>query len=192
MTLKLSDNAVLLNQSSETDPTMVLNHPLKHIAIAESYIANGDVIGVSQRQPVNGPHPWQIYGISVRVELHFMAYDRTTIRNNTFHMVEADAAEIFDRYGILADTYGAMIDPKGADGTTELVIEGNTFTMDAPVGFLSCTKVYGYPLREPGSICISSVVLFPLPLNDCPSKRHFSTNTMASIPCPPHLRLKVT
>ena len=33
---------------------------------------------------------------------------------------ETDVAEIFDRYGILADAYGSMIDPKGADGTTEL------------------------------------------------------------------------
>lgn len=63
--------------------------------------------------------------------IRFMAYDRMTIRNNTFIMKEAAGAEIFDRYGILADSYGSMIDPKGADGTTELTIEGNTFTVEA-------------------------------------------------------------
>lgn len=60
-----------------------------------------------------------------------MAYDRMTIRNNTFILEETDVAEIFDRYGILADAYGSMIDPKGADGTTELTIEGNQFTVNA-------------------------------------------------------------
>lgn len=285
MTLKLSDNAVLLNQSSETDPTMVLNHPLKHDKAegGSNIIIEGGIWDMNGRldadgNPINLPGMRSVHGLAlgyannvtirnvtfrdcynghvfrfaamdqvlvencrfegqsfrgsgnkttelIQIEpgslkgypytlvqdkkpttnvtirgcyfggseaapqymvaigthsqqagvkcsdiliedctfdsavlaaIHFMAYDRTTIRNNTFHMVEADAAEIFDRYGILADTYGAMIDPKGADGTTELVIEGNTFTMDAPgVTGITVTGNNGSP-KKPSDILIKN------------------------------------
>ena len=57
--------------------------------------------------------------------IHFMAYDRITIRNNIF-TITSDSEQI-DRYGILADTYGSFIDPTGAESTTDFTIEGNTF-----------------------------------------------------------------
>lgn len=56
--------------------------------------------------------------------IHFMAYDRITIRNNIF-TITSDSEQI-DRYGILADTYGSFIDPTGAESTTDFTIEGNT------------------------------------------------------------------
>jgi plasmin/fibronectin-binding protein A len=86
--------------------------------------------------------------------IHFMAYDRMTIRNNTFILEETEVAEIFDRYGILADAYGSMIDPKGADGTTELTIEGNQFTVNASgaVG-VTVTGNNGSP-KKPSDIVI--------------------------------------
>lgn len=67
---------------------------------------------------------------STYATIHFMAYDRITIRNNTFNLTSN--SDQLDRYAILADTYGSFIDPTGADSTTELTIEGNTFNVDAP------------------------------------------------------------
>lgn len=283
MTLKLSDNAVLLNQSQETDPTMVLNHPLKHDkaeggsniiieggiwdmngrldadgtpinlpgmnsvhGLALGYASNATIRNVTFRDCYNGHvfqfaamdqvlvencrfegqslkgsgnrtteliqiepgslkgYPYTLvqdkkpttnvtirncyfggseaapqymvaigthsqqagvkcsdiliedctFDSAILAAIHFMAYDRTTIRNNTFHLEEAEAAEIFERYGILADTYGAMIDPKGADGTTELTIEGNTFIMDAPGSTgITVTGNNGSP-KKPSTIVI--------------------------------------
>lgn len=83
--------------------------------------------------------------------IRFMAYDRITIRNNTFILKETETAENFDRYGILADTYGSMIDPKGADGTTELTIEGNTFTVEAAGAIgITVTGNNGSPKKPTG------------------------------------------
>lgn len=62
--------------------------------------------------------------------IHFMAYDRITIRNNTFN-ITSDSDQV-ERYGILADTYGSFLDPSGADSTNEFTLEGNTFNVDAP------------------------------------------------------------
>ena len=62
--------------------------------------------------------------------IHFMAYDRITIRNNIF-TITSDSEQI-DRYGILADTYGSFIDPTGAESTTDFTIEGNTFDVSDP------------------------------------------------------------
>ena len=62
--------------------------------------------------------------------IHFMAYDRITIRNNNF-TITSDSEQI-DRYGILADTYGSFIDPTGAESTTDFTIEGNTFDVSDP------------------------------------------------------------
>lgn len=285
MTLKLADNAVLLNQSPETDPTMVLNHPLKHNkaeggsnivieggiwdmngrldadgkpvnlpnmnsvhGLALGYASNATIRNVTFRDCYNGHvfqfaamdqvlvencrfegqsfhgsgnrtteliqiepgslkgYPYTLvqdkkpttnvtirgcyfggsesapqymvaigthsqqagvkcsdiliedctFDSAVLAAIHFMAYDRTTIRNNTFHLEEAKIAEIFDRYGILADTYGAMIDPKGADGTTELTIEGNTFLMDVPGSTgITVTGNNGSP-KKPSNIVIKN------------------------------------
>jgi len=85
--------------------------------------------------------------------IRFMAYDRMTIRNNTFVLKDAAGAEIFERYGILADAYGSMIDPKGADGTTELTIEGNTFTVEASGATgITVTGNNGSPKKPSGII----------------------------------------
>lgn len=62
--------------------------------------------------------------------IHFMAYDRITIRNNTFNITSE--SEQLDRFGILADTYGAFIDPTGADSTNDFTIEGNQFNVSDP------------------------------------------------------------
>ena len=78
--------------------------------------------------------------------IHFMAYDRMTIRSNTFNIT--DHSSQTDRYGILADTYGSFLDPSGADSTTELVIEGNKFQIDSPsVTGLSITTSNKSPKR---------------------------------------------
>ena len=67
---------------------------------------------------------------SAYATIHFMAYDRITIRNNTFN-ITTDSEQV-ERFGILADTYGSFLDPSGADSTNEFTIEGNTFNIDAP------------------------------------------------------------
>lgn len=91
--------------------------------------------------------------------IRFMAYDRMTIRNNTFILQETAVAETFDRYGILADAYGSMIDPKGADGTTELTIEGNTFTVEAAGAIgITVTGNNGSP-KQPSDIVIKDNTL---------------------------------
>lgn len=60
--------------------------------------------------------------------IRFMAYDRITIKNNKFELASDHEEE--ETYGILADTYGAFLDPSGADSTTELLIEENEFVTD--------------------------------------------------------------
>lgn len=91
--------------------------------------------------------------------IRFMAYDRMTIRNNTFIVKDTAIAENLDRYGILADTYGSMIDPKGADGTTELTIEGNTFTVESAGAIgITVTGNNGSP-KKPSGITIKDNTL---------------------------------
>ena len=81
--------------------------------------------------------------------IHFMAYDRITIRNNTFNITSA--SDQVERYGILADTYGSFLDPSGADSTNEFTIEGNTFNVDAPnVVVMSITTNNRSPKRITG------------------------------------------
>lgn len=88
--------------------------------------------------------------------IRFMAYDRMTIRNSTFIVKDTAVAENLDRYGILADTYGSMIDPKGADGTTELTIEGNTFTIESAGAIgITVTGNNGSP-KKPSNILIKN------------------------------------
>ena len=49
-----------------------------------------------------------------------------------------------------------MIDPKGADGTTELTIEGNTFLMDVPGSTgITVTGNNGSP-KKPSNIVIKN------------------------------------
>ena len=91
--------------------------------------------------------------------IRFMAYDRMTIQNNTFIVKDTAVAENLDRYGILADTYGSMIDPKGADGTTELTIEGNTFTIESAGAIgITVTGNNGSP-KKPSGITIKDNTL---------------------------------
>ena len=81
--------------------------------------------------------------------IHFMAYDRITIRNNTFN-ITSDSDQV-ERYGILADTYGSFLDPSGADSTNEFTIEGNTFNIDAPnITTMSITTNNRSPKRITG------------------------------------------
>lgn len=81
--------------------------------------------------------------------IHFMAYDRITIRNNTFN-ITSDSDQV-ERYGILADTYGSFLDPSGADSTNEFTLEGNTFNVDAPnVVVMSITTNNRSPKRITG------------------------------------------
>lgn len=85
MTLKLSDNAVLLNQSSETDPTMVLNHPLKHDKAegSSNIIIEGGIWDMNGRldadgNPINLPGMRSIHGLALGYA------NNVTIRNVTF------------------------------------------------------------------------------------------------------------
>lgn len=63
--------------------------------------------------------------------IRFWAYDRVTIQNNQFHMTDDSRQK--ERYAILADShpYGAVIATGGAENTTELVIENNSFVIEA-------------------------------------------------------------
>lgn len=63
--------------------------------------------------------------------IRFWAYDRVTIQNNRFFM--SDDSTQKDRYAILADSHpqGAVIAKNGAENTTELVIQNNTFSITA-------------------------------------------------------------
>lgn len=122
--------------------TLVQNKaPSTNVTIKDCYFGGSE--GTSQYMIAIGTHSQQAgvkcsdiiiegctFDNSAFATIRFMAYDRITIRNNTFNLTSD--SEQLDRFGILADTYGSFIDPTGADSTNELTIEGNTFNIDAP------------------------------------------------------------
>lgn len=63
--------------------------------------------------------------------IRFWAYDRVTIKDNSFLMTENSKQK--ERYAILADShpYGAVIEEGGAENTTDLSIENNIFSIEA-------------------------------------------------------------
>lgn len=115
--------------------------PSTNVTVRECYFGGSE--GTSQYMIGLGTHSQQagvkcsdilvedcVFENAAYAAIHFMAYDRMTIRNNTF-TITADSEQM-DRYGILADTYGSFIDPAGADSTNDLTIEGNHFKVSAP------------------------------------------------------------